>query len=319
MAKCKCATRPRIVSSVVQSMKDNNNSRGCSKCQDVCANPICGEPDQLSIFAPLIYDEIGINLCTTFPLGVDIATTYPTVTNATIQVLNATYDYGASNVEIEAITGRPSCYLITLSNISVTFAVRLYDANCRLVDTIFPPAAVYLPPETTAPTYDEDTNPTSVELEIFAPYGLAYDTTGTPAPVLNYIGFTGTNNRVPQGINMYSYGKLLDFSTDDSTVTVGLTLVLQSLYFAGYKVASKGKIETPKGSILSPDNSDCMRFVAGDLLNLAIKPLDLGQPFCEENLKRDCDDGQICGGACNSGAAADSSVVISETTPAPEA
>ncbi len=317
MAKCKCATKPRIVSSVVQSINQQNGSNSCGKCQDVCKNPICGEPNKLSIFAPLIYDEIGINLCTTFNLGVDIATTYPTVTNATIQVLNVTYTYGAGNVEIEAITGRANCYLVTLSNLTVSFAVRLYDAACRLVATIFP-TATYLPPETTAATYDEDTNPTSVELEIFAPYGLSYGAVGaTTAPILNNIGYNETNNFIKQGVNLYSYGKLLDFSTDDSTATVGLTLVLQSLYFAGYKVKSEGKIETPKGSILSPDNSDCMRFVAGDLLNLAIKPLDLGQPLCEENLKQEKGNTHTCGGSCNTGSAADDTVVISNTTPAP--
>lgn len=318
MSKCKCSSKPRIVSSVVQSMNGSGRSGTCNKCHDVCANPICGEPNKLSLYAPLIYDEIGINLCTTFGLGVDIATTYPTVTNASVQVLNAAYTYGTGNVQIEAITGRANCYLITLSNISLEFAIRLYDDNCRLVATIYPPEVVYLPPATTAATYDEDTNPTSVELEIFAPYGLGYNTTGTtPIPVINFVGFTQDNNRVTQGINMYSYGKILDFSTSDSTVTVGLTLVLQSLYYAGYKVESAGKIETPKGSILSPDNSDCMRFVAGDLLNLEIKPLDLGKPFCEEHHKKDWNTGG-CQGGCNFGASADNTVVISETTPTPE-
>lgn len=301
MAKCKCATRTRIVSSVVKSMCDCDGSGSCSKCRDVCTNPICGEPNKLSIFAPLIYDEIGINLCASVDLPVDVGTTYPTVTNATIQAINATYSYGAGNVEFDAIAGRPNCYVITLANIVVTFALKLYDANCRLVDTIYP-TITYLP-AVGSEGYDEDTNPSSVELEIFAPYGLAYNTAGdTPTPVINYIGYGSDNNRVPQGVNLYSYAKLLDFDTSASSVTVGLTLVLQSLYFAGYKVASAGKIDTPKGSILDPEDSDCMKFVAGDLLNLAIKPLNLGAPYYEEELKQDCDEPTPCGGDCNTGA-----------------
>ncbi len=269
MAKCKCSNRSRLVSSAVQRLY--------SGCADVCANPACGDPTVLSLMAPLIYDEIGINLCATFDLGVDIATTYPTVTSASVKVIDATYTYGPEDVQIESLTGRPNCYLVTLSDITVLFAVELYDAVGRLVDTIFS-TAVYLPSDTLAPTYDEDTNPTSVELEIFAPYGFSYDTTVTPpTPVINYIGFSQATNFIRQGLNLYGLAKLLDFSTDESTVTVGLTLVLQSLYFAGYRVASAGKIDTPKGSILSPDNSECMRFVAGDLLNLAIRPLDLGE------------------------------------------
>jgi len=269
MAKCKCSNRSRIVSNAVQRLY--------SGCMEICSNPVCGDPTVLSLMAPLIYDEIGINLCATFDLGVDIAVTYPTVTSASVKVIDTTYTYGPEDVQIESLTGRPNCYLVTLSDLTVLFAVELYDAAGRLVDTIFP-TAVYLPPDTLAPTYDEDTNPTSVELEIFAPYGFSYDTTVTPpTPVINYIGFSQTTNFIRQGLNLYGLAKLLDFSTDESTVTVGLTFVLQSLYFAGYRVASAGKIDTPKGSILAPDNSECMRFVAGDLLNLAIRPLDLGE------------------------------------------
>ena len=67
MAKCKCSKcgSTRIVSNIVQNMPNG--------CFDVCTNPICGSPDELSILAPLIYDEIGINLCTTFAVGTDIS------------------------------------------------------------------------------------------------------------------------------------------------------------------------------------------------------------------------------------------------------
>ena len=268
MAKCKC-NRSRIVSNTVQRLY--------AGCTDVCANPVCGEPSVLSLFAPLIYDEIGINLCATFDLGVDIATEYPTVTSASIKVIDATYTLGEEGVQVETLTARPNCYVITLSEITVLFAMDLYDAAGRLIDTIFP-TAVYLPANPEAPTFDEDTNPSSVELELFAPYGFSYDTTGEePTPVVNFIGFGQNTNFVRQGINLYGLAKLLDFSTDDSTVTVGLTLILQSLYYAGYRVESEGKIDVPKGCILAPENSECRRFVAGDLLNLAIKPLDLGE------------------------------------------
>lgn len=285
MAKCKCRNKPRIVSNVVRSMS------GC--CKDVCASPICEDPSVLSIMAPLIYDEIGINLCTSFPLGVDIATTYPTVTQITSKVINAIYGYGTNDVLVEAITGRPNCYVVTLSNITIQFVMNLYDSAGRLVDTIYP-TALFLPQDTSSVTYDEDTNPSSVELEIFAPYGLAYNDTGTtPTPVINYLGFTEANNYVRQGLNLYGISKVLDFSTDDSTATAGLTLVLQSLYYAGYQVDSAGKIDTPKGNILTPDNSDCIRFVAGDLLNLEIKPLDLGNPNVEQ-YKQPCGTSNSC-------------------------
>ena len=297
MAKCKCGSGPRIVSNAARNAGCGNG--GNAPCRDVCVNPICGEPDQLSIFAPLVYDEIGINLCTTFDVGTDLSTEYPTATNASIRAINATYTYGAGNVTVEGIAGRPNCSLITLSNITVQFALNLYDDSCRLLDTIYP-TAVYLPSDETAPTFDEDTNPTAVELELFVPYGVSYAACDTPTPAINYIGFMSGSNFVTQGINMYHRAKLLDVDFADDTVTVGLTFVLQSLYFSGYKVESAGRIETPKGSILDPEDSDCIRFVAGDLLDLAIKPLELGPPAFEESLKNDCTD-NTCVTDCNEG------------------
>lgn len=301
MGKCKCNYRPRIVSNVCQCM-----NQGTGGCMDVCSNPIIGDPSLLGIMAPLIYDEIGVNLCTSFELGTDIEETYPTATNATISVLDASYEYGDDGVQIEALNGRPNCSLITLSNITITFAVRIYDCCCKLLGTLYP-TAVYLPSDTAAETYDEDTNPSSVELELFTPYGFAYDMTGdTPTPVIGNIGFTQENAAPGQGVNLFANAKLLDFSTDESTVTVGVTLVLQSMYYVGYKVESAGKIDIPKGSIVTPDNSDCMRFVAGDLLNLAIKPLDLGNPGNEQCYKNNCSSG-----SCGTGGVQDDTTVIS--------
>lgn len=284
MAKCKsgrCGCKARIVSNVIQNMQGGT-------CIDVCSNPICETPKVLSIMAPLIYDEIGINLCATFELGCDVVKDYPTAVSATAQVLNISFECSEGNITIEAITGRPNCYVVTLSNLTVEFVVNLYDANCRLVGTIYP-TAVYLPSETTECTYDEETNPVSVELEIFAPYGLSYDSKGPgQTPTINFIGFLSENNYVKQGLNLYAIAKVLNFDTEDNTITVGLTLILQSLYFAGYRVESIGKINTPKGSLIAPDNSNCLRFVAGDLLDLAIKPLELGPPLCEEMYKEEC-------------------------------
>lgn len=100
--------------------------------------------------------------------------------------------------------------------------------------------------------------------------------------MLNVTGFLQTNDYVRQGLNLYAMSKLLNLDLENNTITVGLTLVLQSLYFAGYRVETSGKIDIPKGSILVPDNSDCLSFVAGDLLNLEIKPLELDIEGCND-------------------------------------
>ena len=74
---------------------------------------------------------------------------------------------------------------------------------------------------------------------------------------------------------MYALPKLINLDTDDSAVTVGITLILQSLYFAGYCVETSGRINTPKGNLATSEDSDCMEFVEGNLLELAIRPLNL--------------------------------------------
>lgn len=279
MAKCKCRNSARIISETVQNMCRNNSCmQGANAygCVNVCGNQNDEEPEYLSLYAPVIYDEVGINLCSTFDLGIDLATEYPTVTGAAVRIATIAFTYGEEDVVVEPITGRPSCYLIGLSNITVTFAVDLYDATCRLITTVYP-TTVYLPSDITAPSYDEDTNPERVELELFAPYGTAFTGTGVEiTPVLNVVGFAAGSNYVTQGINLYMLPKLIALDTDDSAITVGVTLVLQSLYFAGYCVGNNGKIRTPKGNLTTVDDSDCLQFVAGELLDLAIPPLELG-------------------------------------------
>ena len=108
----------------------------------------------------------------------------------------------------------------------------------------------------------------------------------TATPAIHFIGSLTSNNAIRQGINLFAYPKLIGFDIANDNATVGLTLVLQSLYYAGYNVASEGKIQTPKGNLLGADDTDCMEFVAGELLNLDIKPLELGPPKCDECLKK---------------------------------
>ena len=283
MAKCNsCKCGSRVMSNRCKCVKHG--------CTDVCVNPICGEAEVLGINAPVIYDEIGINVCTTFPLGVDVSAIYPTAVSASVQLLDLSYEYGEDNVVISPIAGRSNCYLVELSNLTASFAVGIYDNTCRLLDTIFV-TVVYLPSDTTAASYDEDTNPSSVTLEVFAPYGISYNPatgTGDPTPALSFIGFLSDNNFVRQGLNLYAIPKVVGFNEDEDTISIGLTLVVQSVYFAGYLLATQGKVNTPKGSLIPEEDSDCRCFVAGELLNLAIKPLELGAPDYEENLKVDC-------------------------------
>ena len=66
---------------------------------------------------------------------------------------------------------------------------------------------------------------------------------------MNYTGFLSGDNGITQGLNLYAIPKVLDIDIASDEVTIGLSVILQSLYYAGYRVASAGKIVTPKGSI----------------------------------------------------------------------
>ncbi len=299
MANCKsCGCKRNTARLVSEGAGNVQNSTGNNQnCYDVCTNPVYGTPGTLGIMAPLIYDEIGVNLCTTFTIDEEtpVSEQFPTATNAAVRVIGLDYTNGATGVTVENISTRPNCYLVTLTDITVQFEMKLYDECCRYLGTLYP-EAVYLPSDTTAATYNEDTNPSSVEMEIFAPYGTAVEITTVAeetvyTPVVNSISLSTTNNFVTQGINMYALPKLLDFDYTDNTITVGLTLVVNSLYFAGYMVPTTGRIQTPKGSIVPDEDTDCMQFVEGDLLNLAIKPLSLGDGCgCNNStdMKNDC-------------------------------
>lgn len=275
--KCRCKNS-RLVS---------NGIRNAGGCVDVCTTPLCGDPSMLSVLAPVIYDEIGINLCATFDLGIDVLATYPTADRVAVTVRNIEMTFGEEGtVTIESIAGRPNCYLVTLSDLTVEFVVRIYDNANRLLGTI-PVTTTYLPSDITAPTYNEDTNPTAVELEIYAPYGLVY-ATETIQPTISYTGFDVSNSFVTQGLNLMAIPKVLDFDVEASAITVGLSLFLRSLYFVAYKIPTEGRSIAPKGSIVPEEQSVCMNFVEGSLLDLNIRPLELGEPNFEECLKQEC-------------------------------
>ena len=104
MARCR-ARRCRCNSSRLVS----NGAMNCSgQNVDVCTTPFSGTPDTLSLLAPVIYDEIGINLCATFELGTDISAEFPTAQSISMTVVDIglTYGTGDGEVSIESIAGR---------------------------------------------------------------------------------------------------------------------------------------------------------------------------------------------------------------------
>ena len=92
-----------------------------------------------------------------------------------------------------------------------------------------------------------------------------------------------------------SIPKVLDFDSTDNTMTVGLTLIVKSIYFAQYMLPHNGKAIVSKGQLLTSEESACMDFVSGSLLDRNIKPLEFCNPL---DNKEDCssfDDTNDCG------------------------
>lgn len=261
-----------------------------NNCQDVCINPSCGNPDLLTILAPVVYDEIGINLCRTIEFDTDISTTYPSAAFASIEVLDINFNPGGNTVtSIEPINGRPYCYRVTLTNLSISFLVNIYNCAKRLLASI-PINEIYLSPDDTE-YYNEETNPNYVVLEIFAPYGVAYNNN---IPFIQYIGFTSTNNSLTQGLDMIAIPKILNFDLANNRMSVGLSIYLKSVYFSQYRINHQGKAIVPKATVSSLENNVCLNFVEGSLLDREIKPLELGAPKCEECLKQECSTNSCC-------------------------
>ncbi len=283
MANCNCKARCFTSNGIA-----NLNSDGCA-CLDVCVSPICGTPDNLLLYAPTVYDCIGINLCRQVPLGVTIPTTYPTAAYATAEIIDLT----PTTATITPITNRPNCYNVELSGLAFTVIVKLFDCCQRLLATLPLADVTYLPGAATDPNYNEDTNPTDVTLQLYAPYGPAYTVTGTgtgttAAPTLIFNGLTAGQSPQSQGIQASAMAKVLNLDTDDSEVTLGVTLYVFSLYHSFYNFTGATRGSIPKGNLATVEENVCMNFVRGSLLDRNIKPLELGTPSCEGQLKKEC-------------------------------
>lgn len=292
MSNCSC--NKRVLSNVLsQNYGDSGNTCG-ELCRDVCTTPQCGDPRYLTILAPVIYDELGINVCRTIPLAALLAD-YPTTAYISAEVIDIAFGGADANpITISQIASRPNCYEITLTNLSVTFALKLYDCCRRLLATETLAGIIYLPPLTTDPDYDPDTNPTSVSMEIFAPYGVVYTDGNVSTPELNFVGFSSTNSTLNQGLNLLANPKVLNFDIAGATVTIGLTLIVKSIYFNQYMIPHNGKAIISKGRLSSTEDSVCMDFVCGSLLDRNIKPLEICNPYDNKEKCDSCTDPNDC-------------------------
>ena len=72
MSKC-CGCNKKVLSNAVANNTDSCTCSLTDNCTDVCVTPQCGDPKLLTVLVPVIYDEIGINVCRTIPLATLLA------------------------------------------------------------------------------------------------------------------------------------------------------------------------------------------------------------------------------------------------------
>ncbi len=255
---------------------DCNSCGSCKPqtgCKDICVNPPIGEPHSLTLLAPVVFDECGINLCKVVQRNV-----FANCDIASIQLRVVDIDWNLGRGEhcsrLETLRSRPNCSRITLSGIRVKLAVTLLDRCQNIIDT-FMMVEEYLPCSPDDPCYDDEANPSSICMELYTPYGLSYLPQETPCPAINFFGMESTNNMLRQGVGAQALAKVVRFDPEDGVIALGLTIYLKSIYFVQYRLPCEGLALPPKCAPAVDRCDACKDFVQGDLLSLNIRPLDL--------------------------------------------
>ncbi len=333
MSKCCGGSDSKFFGDYNAGVCDMCNPSAVSPKDDKCICPPIGEPRCLNMLAPVVFDESGINLCrvinanhlidvcnskedcnprTDYLFGNLTKRDLKNADNIQLQVVDIDFNFICPDSDrystIKPVKNKPNCSRLTIKDIDVTFAVKILDDNCRVKKEGFM-VLRYLPPVDSC-GYDDETNPSSVSLDLYTPYGISFapeDPCGCNklVPTINFIGYVensgmhnmqcscpsgngecrhknpqmcrefGSNNSVRQGISAQALAKVI--SNDDGIISVGLTLYLKVIYFVQYKVPHAGLIVPPKfEAIGGSQQNDCLKFVEGDLLEQSIRPLEVG-------------------------------------------
>lgn len=279
-------------------------SKCCKCCRkvDVCNKEICGRPEFLSIYAPVIYDEIGVNVCRTVRIPDWFLDENPGAETIRADVIDVSLyhrykEEGAKEEEEKGnhksettvfTTSKPNCCKVTLRNIKVSFDVKLYDGCGNFLDSTII-TADYLSDDKhdrECKCKESKTNPSHITLEMYVPYGV-----GTKGEhhkkFINVVGMSEHNNQVVNGLNIAGVGKAMNFDRDEGTFMAGVSFILRTVYFEAYKINYEGKTIPPKADSEEDDERICERFVESGLLSREIKPLELEPPKCERKLKEE--------------------------------
>ena len=307
-----------------------------SPIEAVAMCPPIGEPKVLTMMAPVVFDESGINLCRTICLD-ELEDVCQNDSRETIdilfdglskcdlrhacklqlQVVDIDFNFvdpcDCRFSEIVPAKGNPNLSRITLKDIDVTFSVSVINECCKVVKQGMMTVR-YLGDEHSC-GFDPCTNPSCITFDLYTPYGVAFARENPSGcnklvPTINYMGFINdeeghevrcnnfpTNNTIQQGISAQALAKVV--GDNEECFAIGLTLYIKSIYFVQYRFKHEGLTVPPKLSPVQDENNDCLDFVCGDLLEPSIRPLSVGQDAkTTEDRDRDRDRDRDCCGSC---------------------
>lgn len=186
-----------------------------SPIEAVAMCPPMGEPKLLTMMAPVVFDECGINLCRTVAICdlQDVCSGEPRrqcdivfggltkcdLANAEkiqLQVVDIDFNFvdpmGNRYSEIQPAKCKPNLSRITLKDIDVTFSVSVIDSCCKIVKQGMMTLR-YLGDERDC-AYDSCTNPSCIAFDLYTPYGVAFAAENPSGcnklvPTINFMGY----------------------------------------------------------------------------------------------------------------------------------
>ena len=217
-------------------------------------------------------------MCREIRIPDEIVEAYPTTDAIELKVIDIDFKLKeCEGSEVEILPRRSNCIQVKLARIVVKFVAKFLDRRCRVIaEECF--EAEYLP-DKHSPHYDEDTNPSSVTVELYAPYGVSYLTHCDKCkPAITYLGFVEgceANNSLRQGVVTQALAKVIDMDFNDGCIAVGISIYLKTVYFVQYKLKHAGLCVPPKCIPIEECGDACKDFVEGDLLEQSIQPLEV--------------------------------------------
>lgn len=267
-----------------------------SPLEAVAMCPPIGEPRLLTMMAPAVFDEIGLNLCRTVCLNEleDVcrcnSNDYTDILfdgvskedlaqadKIQLQVVDINFNFNNDDCdrysEIRSAKGNPNLSRITLKDIDVTLAVECISECCKVTKTGMMTIR-YLGDEDSC-GHDSCTNPSAVTFDLYTPYGVGYkveDPDGCCKLIknINYMGFIGEDKdargycRESATFNMNNtiqqgisaQALAKVIASNEDCFAIGLTLYIKAIYFVQYKFKHEGLTIPPKLSPMDENNNN---------------------------------------------------------------